>query len=274
METGRRNWNGTQKKLLGPLCGGMGEGSPVQPFQNSIKIKKVTIESCAETIGEYAFKECTALEGIDWSQATALRAIGEYECKSMKLVSAVLPSSLETIGQCAFRECTALEKIDLGQATALKEIGEHVFDGCASLTVIFGNNIGSAEIGRNAFNGCKVKVARNLNYFKDVFTFTEENGLKGIDLAENSNLALALRLKVLHPDATNSSLPLSRLISMYSLNPLITESDLLEPKMKTRDDETWEKEQKLLKTVANCYIQTTYELVRWRFQNDPTWYHL
>ena len=119
-----------------------------------------------------------------------------------------------------------------------------------------------------------MKVARNLNYFKDVFTFTEENGLKAIDMAENSNLALALRLKALYPDATEFSLPMSRLISMYSLNPLITESDLLEPKMKARDDETWKKEQKLLKSVAKCFIEATFELVQWRFQIDPNWYQL
>ena len=76
----------------------------VNPVKEAI-IRKVRVTSKAKVIAKGAFQDCTNLQLVDLSQATALKVIddGAFDsCESMTLVTPTLPSSLETIGKEAF----------------------------------------------------------------------------------------------------------------------------------------------------------------------------
>ena len=66
----------------------------VNPVKEAI-IQKVRVTSKAKVIAKKAFEDCTNLELVDLSQATALKVIGESafaSCESMTLVTPTLPS--------------------------------------------------------------------------------------------------------------------------------------------------------------------------------------
>ncbi len=100
-------------------------------------IKSVTIPAnTGGKIGQSAFKECTALETVNFD--------GDF--------STYAPE----IGPYAFNKCTALKTITTNNKTGfpdkLYKIGENAFAGCYALTTgLQKNNTNIAEIGTNAF---------------------------------------------------------------------------------------------------------------------------
>ena len=67
---------------------------------------------------------CRNIERVDFSEATALRAIGDEAFKYLaKITELTFPPNLETIGQGAFYDATALRSVDFSAATALRSLG-------------------------------------------------------------------------------------------------------------------------------------------------------
>lgn len=101
-------------------------------FQNNETLKKVSFEagSRLQTVGEYAFSNCTALETV-WLPmgVTEISQSAFQNCTALKEVS--LPTTLKVIGSDAFGNCSALEEILLPDG--LETIGERAFAQCSAL---------------------------------------------------------------------------------------------------------------------------------------------
>lgn len=146
----------------------------------SIKIPKKTT-----SIGDYTFYGCTNLLSVEFTEDSALESIGAFafaNCSALLgtpidgNVSALkIPKGVTSIGKKAFYRCASLTGIEL--SAKLTSLGDQAFSGCSSLTalvfpdgltqigeklcygatalesVTFGNAVKS--IGNHAFLGCK-----------------------------------------------------------------------------------------------------------------------
>ena len=90
-----------------------------------------------ESIGVYAFKDCTSLTEVSLNGLNVLSQGTFFGCTSLTKIS--LPAALKTIGDGAFKNCTSLQRVDVGtsiQGSSLTEIGDYAFENCTSLTII------------------------------------------------------------------------------------------------------------------------------------------
>ena len=112
------------------------------------KISAISIPQSVETIHNYAFSNCSALENIEIGNS--VKTIGNYAfTKCGKLSTVSIPGNVETIGSYAFSNCSALENIEIG--SGVKTIGNYAFSDCTALKDV---EIGSETIGDFAFSDC------------------------------------------------------------------------------------------------------------------------
>jgi len=114
------------------------------------KFAAVTLPDGLQSIGEEAFRGCSALTSIDIP--ASVTSIGEnafYDCTSLTAVT--LPDGLESIGNGVFRGCSALTSIDI--PASVTSIGVNAFNGCSSLAAVTLPD-GLQSIGDNAFRVC------------------------------------------------------------------------------------------------------------------------
>ena len=134
------------------------------------EIKDLIIPNSVTTIGDYAFRNCSALTSITipnsvtsigkeafWGSTgltsvnlgTRVKIIGYYAfayCSG--LTSVTIPNSVTSIGEGAFHDCTGLTSITI--PNSVTSIGNDAFSDCTNLTSItLGNNLTS--IGGSAF---------------------------------------------------------------------------------------------------------------------------
>lgn len=123
------------------------------------------------TKAEYAFRLCTALESVTFSQGTetlpdavlsltpalksvklpnSVTTIGFAAFEGSGIESVTLPDSVTTIGFNAFSNCRALKSITLSEG--LECIGESAFEGSALTSVTIPDGV--REIMDNAFRRC------------------------------------------------------------------------------------------------------------------------
>ena len=184
---GNLNWsyNETTKTLTISGTGNMsnyyssGTAGGRAPWVNSkIKdeIETVVISEGAESIGEYAFFECTGLKNV--TIPGTVKTINEgafYKCSGLtspqpeksddEIVDSItIPYGVTSIGDEVFAHCTGLKKVTI--PGSVKSIGERAFSDCHISTeesedgterglekVVIEN--GTETIGKEAFNGCK-----------------------------------------------------------------------------------------------------------------------
>lgn len=184
---GNLNWsyNETTKTLTISGTGNMsnyyssGTAGGRAPWVNSkIKdeIETVVISEGAESIGEYAFFECTGLKNV--TIPSTVKTINEgafYKCSGLtspqpeksddEIVDSItIPYGVTSIGDEVFAHCTGLKKVTI--PGSVKSIGERAFSDCHISTeesedgterglekVVIEN--GTETIGKDAFNGCK-----------------------------------------------------------------------------------------------------------------------
>lgn len=184
---GNLNWsyNETTKTLTISGAGNMsnyyssGTAGGRAPWVNSkIKdeIETVVISEGAESIGEYAFFECTGLKNV--TIPSTVKTINEgafYKCTGLTSPepekpndeitdSIIIPYGVTSIGDEVFAHCTGLKKVTI--PGSVKSIGERAFSDCHISTeesedgterglekVAIEN--GTETIGKEAFNGCK-----------------------------------------------------------------------------------------------------------------------
>ena len=137
------------------------------------RITEVVLPDTITTIGEYAFRQCRALEKINLPQS--LTEIQEYafaDCESLK--SAEIPEKVTVLERGIFSNCRSLETVTMTWRVSV--IGIQAFAGCVNLPEIvipetvtsigdaaFGNCEKIAEfhlpeglqaLGKEAFSGC------------------------------------------------------------------------------------------------------------------------
>ena len=147
-------------------------------------ISTITLPQTIESIGDYAFNECSSLSSIDISGS--VKTIGDYafyECTSVKDV--VIPNSVRTIGEGAF------SGIDLKSVTfneGLESIGACAFaDFWGSSSLYIPSTLKS--VGRNAFfrfRGKNVNISDLASWCNIDFANPESNPLAN----NNANLYL------------------------------------------------------------------------------------
>ncbi|MBR5536670.1 MAG: leucine-rich repeat domain-containing protein, partial [Clostridia bacterium] len=113
-------------------------------------IKTIVISEGITSIGEYAFRNCTALTDVTLPESiTAIGANAFYGCNKLNKIT--MGSKIKTIGDYAFSSCSSLTALTVPDSVTT--IGTHAFSSCSGLkTVTIGNGVTS--IGNYAFNGC------------------------------------------------------------------------------------------------------------------------
>ena len=90
-------------------------------------ITKITIPNTVETIGQYAFYECTKLTSVNMSNSvTSIGKYAYYGCSS--LTSIEIPNSVTSIGGYAFSGCSSLTSIEI--PNSVTSIGFDAFQYC------------------------------------------------------------------------------------------------------------------------------------------------
>lgn len=107
-----------------------------------------------ETIGGYAFYNCSSLLSVDMPAATSIDDNAFNYCTSLTTVD--LPSAT-SIGSNAFDGCNSLTTIDLPAATS---IGANAFEMCDKLTTV--DFPKATSIWYSAFNSCYSLTTVNL----------------------------------------------------------------------------------------------------------------
>ncbi len=124
-------------------------------FKDCSALTSINISSFVTSIGNEAFSGCSALTSINIPNSVT--SIGERTFSGCSALTSInIPSSVTWIGGKAFKDCSALTSINI--PSSVTRIGEHAFDGCSALTSI---NIPSSvtRIGEHAFDGCSALTA-------------------------------------------------------------------------------------------------------------------
>ena len=121
---------------------------PIGNIQN-----EYTIPGSVTSIGDAAFRNCSNLESITFSNRVLI--IGEYafaNCSS--LTSVTIPQNVKSIKYNAFAYCSGLTSVTIGNSVT--SIGESAFERCSSLAfVTIGRSLTS--MGKYVFKNCGLK---------------------------------------------------------------------------------------------------------------------
>ena len=98
------------------------------------------------SFGEYAFADCTSLEGIE---AKSVTSVGEYAFSGCTALSEWETGEITSIGIAAFRGCSSLFSMSL---PAVQTISESAFQGCSNIHSFQFEN--ATSIGKSAFQDC------------------------------------------------------------------------------------------------------------------------
>lgn len=122
--------------------------SPWNAFKDSIT--DVIIENGVESIGEDAFRECSAIKSVDIAPSVKIIKQNAFrDCTSLEAID--IPSSIESIEYYAFMNCSSLKSLDI--PSSVKTIRSEAFSGCTQLeSVNFADGIERIEGG--AFENC------------------------------------------------------------------------------------------------------------------------
>lgn len=125
------------------------------PFRTAKHLQPSTSRKHSKNISNSAFRECSALTTVTFTNANTLKSIGEYtfyDCTSLNGI--VLGDNLETIGQYAFYRCESLEEIII--PAKITTIEGSTFHYCSSLKKVeIANNSQLTDIKSSAFSYCK-----------------------------------------------------------------------------------------------------------------------
>lgn len=120
-------------------------------FADCTNLKSIVLPSSVKNIDEGAFSGCVALETVTFGDN--LTVIGDNafaDCAVLKEVN--FPNSLTEIGAGTFEGCTALKKLKM--PNMLTEIGDRAFADCYSIKEVEFNSKSDIEFGAEVFANC------------------------------------------------------------------------------------------------------------------------
>ncbi len=121
-------------------------------FFNCKSLTNVTVGAAVEEIGAHAFRNCTALEALEFVEGSAALTIGDEAFSGCSSLTAVeLPDRVTDLGAAAFENCRHLKSVIIGEG--ISEIKQNTFNTAYSLEwIVLGSGVRS--IGESAFAGC------------------------------------------------------------------------------------------------------------------------
>lgn len=144
-------------------------------FKNNTDLWTITLPSGVISLGDYAFRGCTALRSVELlgdgaeylgkeifygctsleeftvtDVVPAIQSKAFYGCSALKYVS--IGDAVAELGESAFAGCVSIESIELPEATTW--IGNHCFGDCTALKSIYICADEVASVGYRAFAGC------------------------------------------------------------------------------------------------------------------------
>lgn len=198
-----------------------GQCIPYFSFAYKQTLRQICLPTCVEAICQEAFRGCSYLTSVDFSNATSLkyihnsafsecaalksldlsncprlvniRAAAFFQCVLLETVNLSGCSSLHTIETDAFAKCISLYTVQLTGCTRLKEIGNYAFSDSENLENFDFLQLTNLEsIGIHAFYHTSIKgilsFPLSLKYLKEG-AFLDCEKITSIDL-RNSNLAV------------------------------------------------------------------------------------
>jgi hypothetical protein len=128
----------------------------LQAFSGCTSLVKLKTQPKLESIGRFAFDQCTSIRTADLSASLKLAILAEgtfSECSTIRSIA--LPDSVTVLGPSVFQGCRALARVDMPEA--LQKIGSSAFTDCTSIgELVLPSNL--QEFGSQALQG----VAPNL----------------------------------------------------------------------------------------------------------------
>ena len=163
------DWNGVTSVIISGFVAEIDTGA----FEGCSTLQRVEISGDKLHIGDYAFRNCSALATVVMSSGVASMGKGVFAgCGSLNFVgmpsgfttipestfegcrglaSMTIPANISSIGKAAFANCVGLQSIAI--PSKVRAIGDNAFDGCIRLTEI-GLVNGIATLGEAAFANC------------------------------------------------------------------------------------------------------------------------
>ena len=132
-------------------------------FDDCSMLTSVTIGNSVESIGSYAFDNCTA--EIIWGENPEITAIGNYAFSGYMGVSIVIPDSVTSIESYAFYNCTGLTSVTIGNSVT--SIGSGAFRYCYKLVEVYNKSSLNITAGDSSY-GYAGYYAQNV--------YAEDNG--------------------------------------------------------------------------------------------------
>ncbi|EJK50393.1 hypothetical protein THAOC_30645 [Thalassiosira oceanica] len=119
-------------------------------FDGCDKLVEVQLNEGLLTIGEEAFRDCTALSSVNIpSTVTELGCAVFHGCRN--LTEVLLNEGLQIVRHFAFARCTSLRSVTIPSTILALDIG--AFSDCSSLTDVILKE-GLQTIGQHTFSGC------------------------------------------------------------------------------------------------------------------------
>ena len=154
-------------------------------------IRRMHVPSTVTSIGQYAFAS-TPLQYLTFADNSQMNTIGVYafnNCTSLQSVDFGNNSQLQTISERAFSSCTAMKSVNFGENSVLTTIGRGAFAWCYALTEVqLPNTVTSVSYG--AFQSC---TSMKSIVFSDAMTVIMDHVCYGCTALEQVHLPVALK---------------------------------------------------------------------------------
>ena len=144
-------YNGSSARVEIPATARMIGGGA---FKGNTTMTNLVVSDGVRYISDYAFEGCTLLKNVELGKSFGSMGVGIFkDCKALEKVNFTWKYSLSSLGVSMFEGCSALTEINLSDLMNLKVVGERAFFGCSQLPgLTFGDSLTTVNV--SAFENC------------------------------------------------------------------------------------------------------------------------